>query len=89
MMLNGANVTNKSLLKFQTSIGAAAHANLEAEQLISCTKIVIVNTNTSLWGFNKSNGEVIQVSEVQDFLDKVHDILHKVSLNSLVMQLTF
>ena len=64
--------TDQSLSEFQTGIGAAAHATLDAEQLISHLRVAIVDTLSSLPG---SEGGIIPVSEVHELLLKVHDIL--------------
>ena len=69
------NATNKkidqSLSDFQTGIGAALHTNLNAGQLISHTRTVLVDMTASLEG---SDGKLIPVSEVLELLTKNHDI---------------
>ena len=57
---------------FRTGISAAAHATLEIEQLTFDIRTAIVDTVTSLQG---SDREDIKVSEEQDVLNKIHDIL--------------
>ena len=58
----------------QTGVGAAAHATLDTEQLISCLRVALLDTLSSL---PDSEGGIIPVSEVCDLLLKVHDILDK------------
>ena len=52
----------------------AADATLEAEQIISYTRTVIINVITSL---QDPNGKVILVLEVHDLLNRILDILEK------------
>ena len=61
-----------SLSQFQMGIGAAAHATLDMEQLISCIRVALVDTISSL---PDSEGGVIPVSEMHDLHIKIHDIL--------------
>ena len=63
---------DQSLLEFQTGIGAAAHATINMEQLISHLRVALVDTISSL---PNSGGGVIPVSKVHELLTKVHDIL--------------
>ena len=63
---------DQSLSDFQTDVGAAAHASLNTEQLISHLRIALVDALSSL---PNSEGSVILVSEVCELLLKVHDIL--------------
>ena len=63
--------SDQSLSDFQTGIGAAAHDMLDAEQLNSHMKTVLVDTIFSLQG---SNGGVLPVSEVFQLPTKIHDI---------------
>ena len=63
---------DQSLSDFQTGVCAAVHATLDTEQLISCLRVVLVDTLSSL---PDSEGGVIPVSEVCELLLKVHDIL--------------
>ena len=63
---------DQSLSEFQTGSGAAAHATLNMEQLISHLRVTLVGTISSLLD---PEGGVISVSEVYDLLIKVHDIL--------------
>ena len=56
----------------QTGVGAAAHATLDTEQLISCLRVALVDTLSSL---PDSEGGIIPVSEVHELLLKVHGIL--------------
>ena len=63
---------DQSLLGFQTGIGAAANATLNTEQLISCLRVALVDTLSSL---PNSEGGVIPVSKVCELFLKVHDIL--------------
>ena len=62
----------QSLLDLQTGIGAAAHANIDTEQLISCIRVALLDTLSSL---PDSEGGIISASEVCDLLLNVHDIL--------------
>ena len=52
---------DQSLSDFQTGVGAAAHATLDREQLISHLKVALVDTLSSL---PNSEGGIIPVSEV-------------------------
>ena len=63
---------DQSLSEFQTGIGAAAHDTLDMEQLISCLRVALIDTISSL---PDSEGGVIPVSKVCVLLMKVHDIL--------------
>ena len=63
---------DQSLSKFQTGIGAAAHATLDMVWPISHIKVTPVDTISSL---QDSEGGVILVSEVCELLTKIHDIL--------------
>ena len=67
-----ANRKAESLSEFQTGIGAPVHATLDTKQLISCLRVALVDTTSSL---PNSEGGVIPVSKVCEFLIKVHDIL--------------
>ena len=58
--------------EFQTGIGAAAHATLDMEQLISHLRVALVDTISSL---PDSEGGVIPVSKMHELLIKVHNIL--------------
>ena len=51
----------QSLSDFQTGVGAAAHATLDAEQLISHLRVALLDTLSSL---PNSEGGIIPVSEV-------------------------
>ena len=61
-----------SLSDLQTGDGAAAHATLDTEQLISCLRVALLDNLSYL---SDSEGGIIPVSEVHDLLLKVHDIL--------------
>ena len=61
-----------SLSDFQTGIGAAAHATLDMQQLISHLRVALLDTISSL---PDSKGGVIPVSKVCELLIKVHDNL--------------
>ena len=64
--LNSANRNaDQSLTDFQTGVGAAAHATLDAEQLISHLQVVLGDTLSSL---PKAEGGAIPVSEVHELL---------------------
>ena len=70
--LNSANrKANQSVSDFQTGVGAAAHATLDMEQLISSLWVALVDTLSSL---PEAEGGVIPVSEL---LLRFHDILDK------------
>ena len=72
---NSANrKADQSLSKFQTGIGAAAHATLDTEQLISHLQVALVDTLSSL---PEAEGDVIPVSEVHELLLQIHGILDK------------
>ena len=64
--------TDQSLSDLQTGVGAAAHATLDTEQLISHLRVALLDTLSSL---PDSEGGIIPVSEVCELLLKVHDIL--------------
>ena len=57
---------------FQPGIGVAAHATVDMEQLISCTRTGVVDTIVSLQG---SDGGVVPVQEVVELLTAILDIL--------------
>ena len=60
--LNSANrKVDQSLSDFQTGLGAAAHATLDIEQLISHLQVALFDTLSSL---PEAEGDVIAVSEV-------------------------
>ena len=77
---------DQRLSEFQAGIGAAAHASLNMEQLISCPKVALVDTASYLLD---SEGGVTPVSKVQELLTKVHDILDNTASKWLVTQLLF
>ena len=71
--LNPANKrTFQSLFDFQTCIGAAAHATLDTEQLISDRRTSLVDSIASAQGFDVG---VIAASEVHELLTQIHHIL--------------
>ena len=61
-----------SLSDLQTGVGAAAHATLDTEQLISHLRVALVDT---LYSLPDSEEGIKPVSEVCELLLKVHDIL--------------
>ena len=62
--LSSANrKADESLSDFQTGVGAAAHATLDTEQLISCFRFALLDTLSSM---PDSEGGIIPVSEVHD-----------------------
>ena len=63
---------DQSLSDLQTGVDAAAYATLDTEQLISCLRVALVDSLSSL---PDSEGGVIPVSEMRELLLKVHDIL--------------
>ena len=63
---------DQSLSEFQTGIGAANHVTLDTGELISHLRVSLVNTLSSL---SNCEGGIIPISEVHEFLLKVHDIL--------------
>ena len=63
---------DQSLSDLQTGVGAAAHATLNTEQLVSHLTVALFDTLSSL---PNSEGGIIPVSEVHELLLKVHDIL--------------
>ena len=65
---------DQSLTDFQTGVGAAAHATLDTEQLISHHWVALGDTLSSL---PEAEGGVIPVSEVHELLLRIHDILDK------------
>ena len=64
---------DQSLSDFQTDTGLAAHATLDTEHHISCTRGVLVDTIANL---KSSVSGMIVASEVHELLTKIHDILH-------------
>ena len=74
--LNSANrkVDSVSLSDFQTGVGAAAHATLDTEELISHLQAALVDTLSTL---PEAEGDVIPVSEVCELLLWIHGILDK------------
>ena len=73
--LNSANrKVDQSLSDFQTGLGAAGHATLDTEQLISCLQVALVDTFSSL---PEAEGDVIPMSEVHELLLQFHGILDK------------
>ena len=73
--LNSANrKADQSLSDFQTGVGAAVHATLDTEQLISHLRVAIGDTLSSL---PEAEGGVIPVSEVCKLLPRIHNILDK------------
>ena len=65
---------DQSLSDFQTGVGAAAHATLDMEQLISHLQVALGDTLSSL---PEAEGGVIPVSEVCESVLRVHNILDK------------
>ena len=71
--LSSANrKADQSLSDLQTGVGAAAHATLDTEQLISSLRVALADTLSSL---PNSEGGVIPVSELHDLLLKIHNVL--------------
>ena len=66
---------DQNLPDFQTGVGAAVHATLDTEQIISHLIVALVDT---LFCLPNSEGGVIPVSEVGELLLKIHDILDNV-----------
>ena len=64
---------DQSLSNLQTGVGAAAHSTLDTDQLISCLRVALLHTLSSLPG---SEGGIIPVSEVYELLLKAQDILN-------------
>ena len=86
MTLNPANKrTDQSLYDFQTGIGVVAHATLDTEQLISHSRTALVDTITSLQGFD---GGLIAASEVHKLL-RFMTLWSVLDLYRLVIQLIF
>ena len=71
-MTSANRKADQSLSDLETGVGAAAHATLDTEQLISHLRDTLLDTLSSL---PYSEGGGISVSEVCDLLHKVHDIL--------------
>ena len=63
---------DQSLSDLQTGVGAAAHATLDTKQLISCLRVSLLDTLSSVPNLE---GGIIPVSEVCKLLLKVCDIL--------------
>ena len=66
-------MADQSLSEFQASIGVADPATLNMDQLISCTRLALIDTTSSL---QDSEGGVISVLEVYELLTYIHYILH-------------
>ena len=77
---------DQSLSKFQTGIGAAAHATLNTEQFISHLRVALVDTISSL---PNSEGEVIPLSEVCKLHIKIMTFWTMLCLNELGTLLIF
>ena len=77
---------DQSLSDIQTGIDVAAHATLDAEQLISHTRASMVDTFTFLWGLK---GGVNMTSEGHELLTKIHDVLDNALSNGLATLLIF
>ena len=71
---------------FQTGLGAAAHATLDTEQLISCLQVALVDTFSSL---PEAEGDVIPVSEVHELLLQIHGIWRRLFPSELEIQHVF
>ena len=76
--MDPANKTDQSVSDFQTSIGAATHANLDMEQLISHTRTSLLDIGPSL---QDSDGGIIPISEMHELHSEIHDILDSVAPN--------
>ena len=63
---------DQSLSDLETGIGAAAHATLDAEQLISCLRVALLDTLSFL---PNTEGGIIPVPEVHELLLRIHLIL--------------
>ena len=77
---------DQSLSEFQTGIGAAAHATLGTEQLISYLRVSLVDTISSL---PDSEGGVIPVSEVCELHIKFMTFWTMLCPTDLATQLVF
>ena len=73
-LISANRKADQSLSDFQTGVGAAAHATLDTEQLISHLWVALLDTLSSL---PKAEGDVIPVSEVHELLLQIYDILDK------------
>ena len=73
-LISANRTVDQSLSDFQTGLGAAAHATLDTEQLISHLQVALVDTFSSL---PEAEGDVIPVSEVCELLLQIHGILDK------------
>ena len=71
LLLTGRKA-DQNLSYFQTSAGAVAYVTLDTEQLISCLRVALVDTLSSLLN---TEGGVIPVPEVCELLLKFHNIL--------------
>ena len=71
-LTSASKKADQSLSDFQTGVGAAAHATLDTEQFISCLRVALLDTLSSL---PNSDGGIIPASEVHGLLLKVHNIL--------------
>ena len=63
---------DQNLSDFKTGVGAAAHATLDPEQLISHLRVALVDTLSFIPNYE---GGIRLVSEVCELLLEVHDIL--------------
>ena len=82
--LNPANNrTDQSLSDFQTGFGAAAHATLDTQQLISYTRVALIDAVASIQG---SDGDVIALKKCKNYFMTFWTML---CLIGLLIQLLF
>ena len=85
--LNSANgKVDQSLSDFQTGVGAATHATLYTEQLISHLQVALVDTLSSL---PKPEGDDIPVFEMHELLLWIHGIFTRLFPSELEIQHVF
>ena len=85
--LNSANrKADQSLYQFQTGTGVAAYSSLNTEQLISHTRVALVDIIPSL---QDSEGGVISISEVLEYLPRFMTFWIMPYLNGFIAELLF
>ena len=82
ILISANKKTSQSLFNFQTDIGAAVHATLETEQLISPTRNVFVDTIASL---KVMTAELLQFQKCMNYLTRFITFWTMPWLNGLVI----
>ena len=79
-------MTDQNQSDFQTGFGAAAHATLDTEQLISCLRVAFVDTHSSLPDFEEG---IIPVFKVHNCFSRFMISWTVLFLKELETQLVF